>query len=232
MAMRIDDQGNIDGVGGCPSLKLIGRLRWENGEVKHEGARVSAMHYKAYWAKTSNSHSQRIGRAEHLPGSPYFFADGDTYHYFPERFFLMELNELGQAVGYDITLPDSAFIWQDGQFTYLPSLPGDREYTHAFGINDHGQVVGMSHHAEGYPTAVLWDNGTVQALGRLGSHNYHTYAVDINNAGEIVGYSNDGKSEFFTGTAPLLWVPEPATLALLAAGGMALLRRRRSRAPG
>jgi probable HAF family extracellular repeat protein len=53
------------------------------------------------------------------------------------------------------------FVWENGEFTLLPSLPGDNT-TYASSVNDAGQIVGSSASA-GPPFvshAVLWTRGT------------------------------------------------------------------------
>ena len=220
MAMKINEDGTIWGVSG-------GRqVRWDQGIVTETGGVSNVMHYKPYWAKTSNSHGQSIGQDQTLSGWPFYVQDGQDRRYFPLGFHPMEINEPGQVVGYhQVGAVHTAFVWEDEQVTYLPPLSTESAYSRAYGINDMGRIVGMSHRGAGHPTAVLWNNGEIQTLPWSGA--IHAAAMGINNAGHIVGYSDTGTGHFFSLTSPILWVPEPATLSLLALGGLAVIRKRR-----
>lgn len=74
--------------------------------------------------------------------------------------------------------------------TELGTLGGD--YGWAYGVNNHGQVVGMSSTASNARFhATLWWNGTVIDLGSLCSTCSYSYSVayDVNDAGQVVGQS-------------------------------------------
>ncbi len=60
----------------------------------------------------------------------------------------------------------------------------------AKGINDHSQVVGWAHDANGRIQAFLWDKGTMTGLGFLTNRWSNSVAMAINNQGEITGYSS------------------------------------------
>lgn len=96
-----------------------------------------------------------------------------------------DINNSGVAVGTN----GSAWTWSvDEGLQILPSLtPGG--YAVAFGINEAGQVVGVSETASGDQHAVLWDGGNAIDLGTLGHP--HSIARDINEAGQVVGVSTD-----------------------------------------
>jgi probable HAF family extracellular repeat protein len=91
-----------------------------------------------------------------------------------------------------------AVIWgPQGNVRELKPLPGDT-VGFAFGINDHGQVVGASGVCSntslppvnpGAPHAVLWEsNGTPTDLGSLAGLSFNV-ANSINNLGEVNGAS-------------------------------------------
>ncbi len=102
-----------------------------------------------------------------------------------------DLNNHGQAVGIATHTGyiASGFLWEDGQMSDIGHLTGDHGDTHAFGINDAGQIVGYSGVDAEVPTwhAFLWDNGVMTDLGTLGGR--RSIAWDINESTEIVGSS-------------------------------------------
>jgi probable HAF family extracellular repeat protein len=131
---------------------------------------------------------------------------------------------------------DRAFRWtrSDGMVG-LPLLGGG-DYSKAYAASgDGGVVVGMSHSALG-EQAFIWDseNGTRSVADVLTGE----FGLDlegwrlaaaraISDDGLVIagwGYSPSGRREGWVATTP-----EPATLSLLALGGLAVLRRRRVR---
>lgn len=67
------------------------------------------------------------------------------------------INERGDVVGYTAgtgTDRPRAFLWRDGQVTYLEPLAGD--YSMPIAINDHGVVVGHSSAPDGTEKPVRW----------------------------------------------------------------------------
>lgn len=79
----------------------------------------------------------------------------------------------------------------------LGTLGGD--WSTAWDVNDHGQVVGYSSIGDGQSRAFIWDpvNGMIELL-TLGGN---SLARAINNRGEIVGYSYDENGRFH----PVRW---------------------------
>jgi len=122
----------------------------------------------------------------------------------------MALNNHGQIVGFSDLPGDQhganpnfhAFLWtQSRGIQDLGTLPGDA-ISEALGINDQGQVVGVSYGA-GFtnPRAFLWQDGVMTDLNTLipsGSSLYLQAAQEINDLGEIVGQASDQT----TGNAP------------------------------
>ena len=122
--------------------------------------------------------------------------------------FATSVNNRGQIVGWaENTVHDptcvppqvlqfEAVIWgpRNGQMQQLPPYGSDLDGA-ATGINDSGQVVGISgicQNAVGNQSAlhaVLWQNGTPIDLGNLGGYAWHT-PMAINNRGQVVGFSD------------------------------------------
>jgi probable HAF family extracellular repeat protein len=84
-----------------------------------------------------------------------------------------------------------AFVWQRGELKDLGTLPG-AYFSYAEGINDFGQIVGVSENGQDDPTtgnpefhAVLWENGRIHDLGTLGGTS--SFAATVNDLGQIMG---------------------------------------------
>ena len=140
------------------------------------------------------------------------------------------INDAGQVVGYSYTTGNTAWhacLYDGGSITDLGNLPGSL-YSTAYGINDFGQIVGTTYTGSYADKAFLYSNGAMSNLNSLidpASGWYLNSAQAINDSGQIVGYGRYAGQDF---TAFLMTpVPEPATLSLLALGGLALLHRRR-----
>jgi probable HAF family extracellular repeat protein len=72
-------------------------------------------------------------------------------------------------------------------------------YTFTYGINNQGQVTGISATAEGDCHAFIWEDGMITDLGTLGGPG--SIARGINDLGEIAGYSDTSEGE----THAFLW---------------------------
>src|SRR5208283_4670222 len=115
----------------------------------------------------------------------------------------MAINNRGQIVGFsDLTGDDNgqnpnfhAFLWtKNGGIKDPGTLPGDA-ISEALGINEQGQVVGVSYGA-GFtnPHAFIWQEGVMTDLNTLIPPNFPLYlqvAQEINDFGEIAGEATD-----------------------------------------
>ena len=105
------------------------------------------------------------------------------------------INNQGEVVG-GSTLPGNttahAFLWtKETGMRDLGTLPGDFN-SGALGINDKGQVVGVSNDLSGNPRAFLWQKGMgMTDLNKLvvkDSPLYLLFAAGIDSRGEIAGF--------------------------------------------
>jgi probable HAF family extracellular repeat protein len=76
---------------------------------------------------------------------------------------------------------------------YTPVQLDSPGFAFAFGINNHGQVVGRATMPSGETHAALWDQGRLVDLGTLPGGTY-SEAYAINDAGQIVGWSMNDQS--------------------------------------
>ena len=120
------------------------------------------------------------------------------------------INNRGEVVGFaenntqDPGCPVFEFkpvVWKNGKIQPLSTYPGDPDGA-ALGINDNGQVVGVSGPCAAFNPnlglylvdshALLWQDGTVTDLGNLGGDGGFggNHACAINNQGQVVGHSD------------------------------------------
>jgi probable HAF family extracellular repeat protein len=116
--------------------------------------------------------------------------------------FPVELNNQGQVVGVSDLKGDTtwhAFLWtkETGKMRDLRTLPGDVNSA-GLGINDRGEVVGISLDASGNLHPFLWQKGVMTNLNTLvpaDSPLYLLFAHSINSRGEIVGFGATSSGE-------------------------------------
>jgi probable HAF family extracellular repeat protein len=136
-----------------------------------------------------------------------------------EQATLRDINDSGQIIGSTsggtgATATSSPFLLQNGQKINIGSLGGATGA--AAGINQFGQVVGVSQNSSLQNRAFVWNNGTIKDLNSLiltnpsfgGSNVTLTNATGINNFGDISAYGSytykDAKGANQTGTRAYL----------------------------
>lgn len=118
------------------------------------------------------------------------------------------INNYGLICGMQ-SRPPQGFCYYRGVITELQPLPGHM-YTVPSGLNDLGQVVGVSYAAEGPRRAVIFVNGAARELA-VASRS-ESGAGDINNLGQIVGALSDVPGESLAFVSWLGIVRELGTL--------------------
>ena len=115
-----------------------------------------------------------------------FYTNGGQYIEpkigFPNYEFLVDINNIGTAVGYIYTDKSLAVFHQNGRGI----MPGD--FNQAYGINDLNQIIGYNYLTN---QSYLYYNGATTQLENLPGNNY-SFAHDINNLGQIVGITGIG----------------------------------------
>jgi probable HAF family extracellular repeat protein len=211
LALDINDVGQVVGRsgmggGGCDALECNGNaVLWENGTVtdlgtlpNHNYSEARAINNQGEivglsgsWGSGNHAVLWTNGVITDLEMLPY---DGSTS--------ASGINERGQIIGSGAggiltNAAPHAVLWDNGTITDLgivatwfdptASPVGRVDFSHAYGINNRGQIVGVSTTSTGVH-AVLWENGTVTDLGTLPGHNY-SEAFGINDRGQIMGLS-------------------------------------------
>jgi len=201
-ALAINNLGQVVGTWRDPSIPMSRPFLWENGVVVNLELQLDARHASAW---DINDSGQVVGGAS-----------GDGWW--------------------------RAVLWEGDVLTELSPPPG-YPHTSAYAINNSGQVVGTG--SSGWATrAVLWEDGVAYDLNDLIPPNTGwllTTAEDINDAGQIVGtmrladestpyvHAFIWEDGMLTDLGPThYWIPEPATLWLVALGALGLLLRRRA----
>ncbi len=171
-ATAINDNGQIVGISGICD-QAVGRhsakhaVLWENGKVIDLGTFGK---FPAPWWNTPTAINQH-GDVAGFAGDP-TYVDGDVLH---------------------------AFIWtKDNGLKFLKPLRGRTPQhvdSEAYGINEAGQVVGISCAAGATDCrGVIWDHGVYPADLNDAKGSYSGFiasARDINNKGEITGRAVD-----------------------------------------
>ncbi len=230
-ARGINDAGRI--VGWLGGVGTTQGCFWDGDQLSLLGALGGAQS----WAFGINETGDIVGRAETAVGGP--TSAGETQAFLHHEGVMQpivgpgstayDINDLGQIVGQ--ALPIQAFMWQDGDWDYLPFPSPDAYFSVAVAINNRGQIVGRAT-VSGYDEAVLWDDEGPHYLSDLipsgSGWAKLERATDINESGQIVGWGY--RSPVGPTTAFLLTpIPEPHSLALYLLGAGVTLRSRRPR---
>ena len=103
----------------------------------------------------------------------------------------------------------------------LGTFGGDQSW--AYGLNDHGFVVGSAYEPNGTYHAFVWNGVDKTDLGTLGG--FYSLAYAINDEGDVAGLALDASGQ--THAVEWVLVPEPAAslLGLLAMGIISVCRR-------
>jgi probable HAF family extracellular repeat protein len=105
------------------------------------------------------------------------------------NFFPARINNAGQIAGN--SADNHAFIFHNGVLTDLGSLGGTS--TTALGMNDAGQIVGLSTTTSGRRHAFLYSDGTMTDVSASGDATQaDSFASGINNAGQVVFTQSNG----------------------------------------
>jgi len=213
-ALGINDLGQIVGGSSSSEGSWGQACLWQDGGIMNLGTPLGTEFGSI--ALAINNKGQVVGHAIGFSSgpwaSPVIWSNGQWTRLTSNQGDEQEgiataINNLGEVVGWHRFDSDEGgeirfdpFIWRNGVTVTLPTLAG--EWHEALGINDVGQVVGLSSPPDGPQRACLWSNGTIQDLNSLIPNNsgWTLYdAYDINNKGQIVGngVAPDGERRAF-----------------------------------
>lgn len=200
-SVAINNQGQIAGMSKVPprAFRYSGGMKTDLGSLGDSSSQASAINNSGQVAGWSFIESTRVYHAFRYDGSGPMIDIGLAT---AQQTFAYDINDSGQVVGkYSSTSENTAFRTQPnaaidpntdrlghlGWFTFLDQI---QTSSTAYGINNLGQVVGVSVLELGKttafrtgPNAVI--NPATDNLGYLGGSSSRAYA--INDAGQVVG---------------------------------------------
>jgi probable HAF family extracellular repeat protein len=102
-----------------------------------------------------------------------------------------DVNDQGQVAGiWRWWFLQRAAVWEDGRLEVLGTLGGWNSW--AYGINEAGQVMGLSETASGARHAFLWDDGEmIDLTPHANDSDGDPWPLDMNDRGQVIGYSED-----------------------------------------
>ena len=107
----------------------------------------------------------------------------------PPNSIAFDINKRGDVVGHSsVQIPTAyvnhAILYTDSVLVDLGTLPG-HDFSYANGINDRGEIAGLSATGDGAAHLVLWRDGRIVDLGPVP---LATSVTGINNRRQIIGY--------------------------------------------
>lgn len=231
-AIAINDSGQMAGSSYLAGDSLNHAFFYD-GTTMHDIGTFGGSHSTAW---DINNNGQVVGRANTEQGPSRAFLYDDTGIHdigtlggnWSDAFSINDSGQItGEASGVNYV---HAFFYDGTDMHDLGSLEGDSGHSAGWGINNSGQIVGYS----SIPNMINVTHAFVydDVSGMLDLNNLISpdsgwvlsNALDINSHGQIVGGGLfNGQQHAYLLTP----IPEPATLSLLALGGLALLRKRK-----